>query len=314
MQTAYLTHPACLEHEMGKGHPESPSRIRAIEDELIAEGLMPLLDYHEAPEATMQQLLRVHDKAYVESVYAQSPKSGLVYLDADTAMNPHTLKAALHAAGAAIYAVDLVMQGRVENAFCNIRPPGHHAGKTSAAGFCLFNNVAIAAMHALEQHGLQRVAIADFDVHHGNGTEDIFHDDPRVMLCSTFRHPYYPYQGAKSGNEHMINVPLAAGTSGEAFRAAVTARWLPALIHFRPQLLLVSAGFDAHVEDDMGGLALHEADYIWVTEKIKQVAEKYANKRIVSVLEGGYALSALGRSAAAHIRVLAGLYNRKESE
>ena len=314
MQTAYLTHPACLKHEMGAGHPESPSRIRAIEDELIAEGLMPLLAHYDAPEVTLEQLLRVHDKAYVDSVYAQSPKSGLVYLDADTAMNPYSLKAALHAAGAAVYAVDLVMKGRAENAFCNIRPPGHHAGKAAAAGFCLFNNVAIAAMHALEQYGLLRVAIADFDVHHGNGTEDIFHDDPRVMLCSTFRHPYYPYMGAASGNEHMINVPLASGTSGEAFRSAVTARWLPALERFRPQLLLVSAGFDAHAEDGMGGLALHEADYIWVTEKIKQVAEKYSDKRIVSVLEGGYALSALGRSAAAHVRVLAGLCNQEESE
>ncbi len=307
MQTAYLTHPACLKHEMGADHPESPARIQAIEDQLIASGLMPYLARCDAPEATLEQLLRVHDEAYVESVFASSPKSGLVYLDGDTAMNPHTLSAALHAAGAAIHAVDLVMEGRVENAFCNIRPPGHHAGKAAAAGFCLFNNVAIAAAHALAIHGLQRVAIADFDVHHGNGTEDIFHDDDRVMLCSTFRHPYYPYQGAKSGNNHMINVPLAAGTSGEEFRAAVTAHWLPALARFQPQLLLISAGFDAHREDDMGGLALREADYIWVTEQIKEIANQYANKRIVSVLEGGYALSALGRCATAHIKVLSGL-------
>ncbi len=307
MQTAYLTHPACLKHEMGADHPESPFRIAAIEDQLIAKGLMSHLARYDAPEVTIAQLLRVHDEAYVESVFAQSPRSGLVYLDGDTAMNPYTLKAALHAAGAAVYAVDLVMADKVENAFCNIRPPGHHAGRASAAGFCLFNNVAIAAAHALDQYGLLRVAIADFDVHHGNGTEDIFHDDPRVMLCSTFRHPYYPYRGAGSGNEHMINVPLAAGTSGEEFRSAVTAHWLPALERFQPQLLLISAGFDAHVEDEMGGLALREEDYIWVTEQIKQVAEKYADKRIVSVLEGGYALGALGRSAAAHVRVLGGL-------
>ena len=307
MQTAYLTHPACLKHEMGADHPESPARIQAIEDQLIASGLMPYLAHYDAPEATLEQLLRVHDEAYVESVFASSPKSGLVYLDGDTGMNPHTLSAALHAAGAAVHAVDLVMEGRVENAFCNIRPPGHHAGKAAAAGFCLFNNVAIAAAHALAIHGLQRVAIADFDVHHGNGTEDIFHDDDRVMLCSTFRHPYYPYQGTKSGNDHMINVPLAAGATGEEFRSAVTAHWLLALARFQPQLLLISAGFDAHVEDDMGGLALREADYIWVTERIKQVAEKFADKRIVSVLEGGYALSALGRCATAHIKVLSGL-------
>jgi acetoin utilization deacetylase AcuC-like enzyme len=307
MQTAYLTHPACLKHEMSAGHPESPARIHAIEDQLIASGLMPYLAHYDAPEATREQLLRVHELAYVESVFAQSPQTGLVYLDGDTAMNPHTLSAALHAAGAAVKAVDLVMEGRAENAFCNIRPPGHHAGRASAAGFCLFNNVAVAAAHALAQYGLKRVAIADFDVHHGNGTEDIFHDDPRVMLCSTFRHPYYPYKGVGSGTEHMINVPLAAGASGEEFRAAVTKHWLPALERFQPQLLLISAGFDAHLEDDMGGLALRESDYIWVTERIKELAEKYASRRIVSVLEGGYALSALGRSATAHIKVLSDL-------
>ena len=306
MQTAYLTHPACLKHEMDMGHPESPLRIKAIEEKLINEGLMPLLACHEAPEATMEQLLRVHDKAYVESVFASSPKSGLVYLDPDTAMNPHTLQAALHAAGAAVHAVDLVMEGKVENAFCNIRPPGHHAGKGSAAGFCIFNNVAIAAKHAMEVHGLQRIAIADFDVHHGNGTEDIFRDDPRVMLCSTFRHPYYPYAGANSGSDHMINVPLPAGTSGASFRSAVEAFWLPTLENFRPDFVLISAGFDAHIEDEMGGFALREDDYAWVTQKIMQTAKMHADRRIVSVLEGGYALSALARSAVQHIRVLGG--------
>jgi len=234
-------------------------------------------------------------------------QSGLMYLDGDTAMNPYSLEAALRAAGAAVQAVDLVMTGQVENAFCNIRPPGHHAGRANAAGFCIFNNVAVAAAHALEQYGLERVAIADFDVHHGNGTEAIFHDDPRVLLCSTFRHPYYPYCGADSGNDHIINVPLAAGASGEDFRAAVTQHWLPALEAFQPQMLFISAGFDAHREDDMGGLALREADYVWVTAQLKLLAEKYADRRIVSVLEGGYALDALGRSAAAHIKVLSGL-------
>jgi len=307
MQTAYLTHPVCLKHEMGADHPEGPARINAIEDQLIASGLMPFLAQHEAPEVTREQLWRVHSEAYVASVFAQSPETGLVYLDGDTAMNPYSLNAALHAAGAAVKAVDLVMAGQVENAFCNIRPPGHHAGRETAAGFCLFNNVAVAAAHALEQYGLQRVAIADFDVHHGNGTENIFHDDPRVMLCSTFRHPYYPYCGVGSGNEHIINVPLAAGASGDDFRAAVTGFWLPALASFRPQLLLISAGFDAHREDDMGGLALREADYVWVTEQLKALAATYAERRIVSVLEGGYALHALGRSATAHIKVLSGL-------
>lgn len=308
MFTAYLTHPLCLKHEMGADHPECPARIHAIEDQLIASGLLHFLSHHEAPQVTREQLLRVHSSAYVESVFVRSPETGLVYLDGgDTAMNPYSLDAALHAAGAGVKAVDLIMGGVAENAFCNIRPPGHHAGRASAAGFCIFNNVAVAATHALEQHGLQRVAIVDFDVHHGDGTENIFHDDPRVMLCSTFRHPYYPYCGADSGNEHIINVPLSAGASGENFRAAVTQQWLPALERFQPQMLFISAGFDAHREDDMGGLALREADYVWVTEIIKALAAQHAERRIVSVLEGGYALHALGRSAAAHINVLSGL-------
>ena len=307
MQTAYISHPLCLKHDMGADHPECPARIQAIEDQLIASGLMPLLSRHEAPRATREHLARVHAPDYIGRIFSQAPKSGLVDLDADTAMNPYSLEAALHAAGAAVMAVDLVMSGEAENAFCNIRPPGHHAGRSSAAGFCIFNNVAVAAAHALEQHGLQRVAIADFDVHHGNGTEDIFHDDGRVMLCSTFRHPYYPYRGAGSGNEHIINVPLPAGTASAAFRAAVTEHWLPALERFRPQMLFFSAGFDAHREDDMGGFGLREDDYTWVTEQIKDIAARHANRRIVSVLEGGYALHALGRSAAAHIKVLSGL-------
>lgn len=307
MQTAYLTHASCLKHEMGADHPECPARIHAVEDQLIASGLLAYLAHIDAPEVGREQLLRVHSEAYVDSIFAASPGAGLVYLDGDTAMNSHTLDAALHAAGAAVKAVDLLMQGKIENAFCNIRPPGHHAGRDSAAGFCIFNNVAVAAAHALEHHGLQRVAIADFDVHHGNGTENIFHDDPRVMLCSTFRHPYYPYCGADSGNEHIINTPLAAGADGQDFRDAVNGNWLGALERFRPEMLFISAGFDAHREDDMGGLALREADYVWVSEQLMKIAGRYAQGRIVSVLEGGYALSALGRSAAAHIRVLSGL-------
>jgi acetoin utilization deacetylase AcuC-like enzyme len=281
--------------------------MHAIEDQLIASGLMQFLDYQQAPKVTKEQLLRVHSETYVESVFARSPESGLVHLDGDTAMNPYSLEAALHAAGAAVKAVDMLMAQQAENAFCNIRPPGHHAGRENAAGFCIFNNVAVAAAHAIAQHGLQRVAIADFDVHHGDGTENIFHDDPRVMLCSTFRHPYYPYCGAESGNEHIINVPLKAETSGEEFRAAVTQQWLPAFERFQPQMLFISAGFDAHREDDMGGLALREADYAWVTEELKALASRHAERRIVSVLEGGYALNALGRSVAAHINILSGL-------
>jgi acetoin utilization deacetylase AcuC-like enzyme len=307
MRTAYLTHPACLRHEMGADHPECPARMLAIEDRLIASGLMQFLYRVDARQATVEELARAHGRGYIEAIFRHAPVSGLAYLDPDTAMSPHSLEAALRAAGAAVMAVDRVMSGEAENAFCNIRPPGHHAGRNSAAGFCIFNNVAVAAAHALEQHGLERVAIADFDVHHGNGTENIFHDDPRVMLCSTFRHPYYPYCGADSGNEHIINVPLPAGTAGAEFRAAVAQHWLPALERFSPQLLLISAGFDAHREDDMGGFGLKEADYSWVTETLKDIAARHASRRIVSLLEGGYALHALGRSVLAHLKVLSGL-------
>lgn len=292
---------------MGADHPECPARIHAIEDQLIASGLFGYLQHHEAPEVTREQLLRVHDADYVDAIKSAAPHQGSVELDGDTTMNPFTYPAALRAAGAVVMAVDLVMQGQVENAFCNIRPPGHHAEKAQAMGFCIFNNVAIGVAHALAAHGLSRVAIADFDVHHGNGTENIFRNDPRVMLCSTFQHPFYPYKGADSGNEHIINVPLAAGAGSMEFREAVTNHWLPALEKFKPELLLISAGFDAHWEDDMSMLRFTDADYSWVTEQLKHVAERHGHKRIVSTLEGGYELHALGRCAMAHIKVLSGL-------
>ena len=307
MQTAFITHPACFKHDMGSHHPESPARLRAIEEQLIADGLYPRLLHREAPRASREQLQRVHSRRYIDAIEAASPRQGMVYLDPDTAMNPYTLEAALRAAGAAVLATDLVFGREVDSAFCNIRPPGHHATCDRAMGFCIFNNVAVGVAHALAAHGLERVAIADFDVHHGNGTEDIFKDDPRVMLCSTFQHPFYPYCGAHTGNDHIINTPLPAGTDGAGFRAAVQQNWLPALEAFRPQMLFVSAGFDAHRDDDMAGLALVEADYAWVTGKLGILAEKSAQGRIVSVLEGGYALDALGHSAAAHIKALGGL-------
>jgi acetoin utilization deacetylase AcuC-like enzyme len=307
VQTAYISHPLCLKHDMGAHHPECPARIHAIEDQLIASGLFGYLQHHDAPEVTREQLLRVHDGDYLDDIASKAPKAGILNLDGDTTMNPYTYPAALRAAGAVVMAVDIVMAQQVENAFCNIRPPGHHAERAQAMGFCIFNNVAVGAAHALAAHGLSRVAIADFDVHHGNGTEDIFRIDPRVMLCSTFQHPFYPYCGADSSNDHIINVPLKAGTSGVEFRTAVTEQWLPALERFQPEFIFISAGFDAHRDDDMGSMRLVEADYAWVTEELKRVAAKYAQSRIVSVLEGGYELHALGRSAMAHIKVLSGL-------
>ena len=219
-------------------------------------------------------------------------------------MNPHTLTAALHAAGAAMLGVDLVLTGDELSVFCSVRPPGHHAERARAMGFCIFNNVAVGAQHALSAWGLERVAIVDFDVHHGNGTEDIFRDEPRVLFCSTFQYPFYPHTGADTVSDHIINVPLPAGTSGEAFRQAISSRWLPELHRFKPELVLISAGFDAHAEDDMAHMGLREPDYQWVTKQIKEIADNYANGRIVSCLEGGYALSALGRSVAVHINAL----------
>lgn len=307
MNTAYISHADCCLHDMGSYHPESPARVRAIEDQLIASGLINYLDHHDAPVARREHLVRVHDERYVEEIHAMVPQKGIKHLDPDTAMNPHTLRAALRAAGAAILATDLVIGKKAASAFCNVRPPGHHAERGKAMGFCFFNNVAVGAAHALEHHGLTRVAVVDFDVHHGNGTEDIFRDDPRVMMVSTFQHPFYPYSGADGRSERMVNIPLAAYSAGDKFRAAVTEHWLPALDRFQPEMIYISAGFDAHRDDDMASLALNEADYAWITERLKQVAERHCQGRIVSMLEGGYELHALGRSVATHIKTLSGL-------
>ncbi len=306
MHTAYLTHADCLMHDMGSWHPESPARLRAIDDRLHAAHLFDHLAHHEAPRVQRAQLLRVHDAAYVDFIEASSPEHGVRALDADTSMNPHTLSAALRAAGGAAMAVDLVMGDDTANAFVACRPPGHHATRRRAMGFCIFNNVAVAAAQALDVHGLERVAIVDFDVHHGNGTEDIFRDDPRVMLCSTFQHPYYPYSGADSGNDHIINVPLPAMTDGKGFRAAVQREWIPALERHQPQLVFVSAGFDAHRDDPLAYLQLVDEDYRWVTELLVDIAERFAGGRVVSTLEGGYNTDALGRCVVEHVSVLAG--------
>ena len=307
MHTAFITHPEYLRHNMGHLHPESPARLNAINDRLHAAHLFDYLMHYEAPLAHRSQLVRVHDPAYIDAVEAASPYDGIVELDGDTAMNPHSLEAAYRAAGGAVMAVDRVLRGDVESAFVACRPPGHHATRNRSMGFCIFNNVAVAAAHALEAYGLARVAIVDFDVHHGNGSEDIFKDDPRVMFCSTFQHPFYPYCGADTVSDHIVNVPLPAGTTGKRYREAFEEKVLPALAAFQPEMLLFSAGFDAHREDDMGQFGLMESDYIWITEQSMAVTQTPTRGRVVSVLEGGYDLSSLGRSVAAHIRVLAGL-------
>ncbi|HEX8980119.1 MAG TPA: histone deacetylase family protein [Parasulfuritortus sp.] len=310
MHTAYITHPICAKHFIADWHPESPTRLAAIDDRLHAAHLYDYLyHFHHPPLATREQLTRAHTPEFVDHVFASAPKEagGRFELDPDTAMNEHSLAAALHAAGAGVRAVDKIMADKVQNAFCAVRPPGHHATRSQAMGFCIFNNVAIAAAHALAEHGLARVAIVDFDVHHGNGTEDIFRDDPRVMLCSTFQHPFYPNCGADTVSDHIVNVPLPAGTTGTAYRAAFEARILPALDAFAPQMVFFSAGFDSHREDDMGQFGLVEADFVWITETVMEIAARHAGSRIVSVLEGGYDLNSLGRSAAAHIKALAGL-------
>jgi acetoin utilization deacetylase AcuC-like enzyme len=309
LTTVFFSHPACRGHNMGPGHPECPERLDAITDHLQATGLDIALAWREAPVAQPQQLARAHDAGYVaaisEVMQAAEREGQLRAVDPDTSANAGTWQAALHAAGAAVAAVDEVIAGRANNAFCAVRPPGHHATRTQAMGFCFFNNVVVGARHALDVHGLERVAVIDFDVHHGNGTEDIVANDPRMLMCSFFQHPLYPYSGTQPKGTNLVNLPLAPYTRGAAMREKVAAAWLPALDAFKPQMIFISAGFDAHREDDLGQLGLVEADYTWLTELLMEVAERHAGGRIVSCLEGGYALGALARSVAAHLRVLA---------
>lgn len=306
MTTAFISHPDTLLHVMDGSHPESPARISAIREKVSETGLLKTLLQHQAPAATDLQLQRVHSTEYIRHIRSVAPPAGKVRLDPDTSMGPMSLSAALHASGAVVLGVDLVMSGKVQNAFCCVRPPGHHAGKANSAGFCIFNGVAVGAAHALVQYGIKRLAIIDFDVHHGDGTEDIFKDNPKVMLCSTFQHPYYPHRGADTRTERMVNVPLKAGTDGKAFRAAVESEFAPALEKFKPEFVFISAGFDAHRDDPLAGLDLVRDDYLWVTRFAMEIAAKHADNRIVSTLEGGYDLAALANSAEAHIRALAG--------
>jgi len=304
--TAFIAHPVCRQHDMGRYHPECPDRLDAVSDRLIASGIDKHVEHHEAPVATREQLGRVHDEDYIAMIEATSPESDICYLDPDTAMSPHSLNAARHAAGAVVLGTDLVLKGECRAAFCAVRPPGHHAERRRAMGFCLFNNVAVGVAHALA-HGLERAAVLDFDVHHGNGTEEIFAADPRVVMVGTFEYPLYPYSGVDPMGPNMHNVPLRAGSGGDAFRKAMSEICLPALDAHRPEIIFVSAGFDAHRDDPLANLQLTEADYAWVTRELVGIARRHAGGRIVSTLEGGYELSALGRSAVEHIRALAEL-------
>ncbi len=309
MSTLFFTHPACQAHEMGAGHPECPERLAAIGDHLLATGLDQALLHRDVPAASPEQLARAHSAGYVaellDRLQALRRDGGRAALDPDTSANRHTLDAALRAAGAAVAATDAVLAGESDTAFCAVRPPGHHATRDAAMGFCFFNNVAVAALHALEVHGLKRVAVIDFDVHHGNGTEDIVAGDERILMVSFFQHPLYPYSGATPKGTNMVNVPLPPYTRGAAMRQAVEQQWLPELERFRPEMLFVSAGFDAHREDELGQMGLVEDDYAWLTRQLVGVAQRHAHGRIVSCLEGGYHLGALARSVAAHLRVLA---------
>jgi acetoin utilization deacetylase AcuC-like enzyme len=309
MTTAYYSHPECRLHDMGTGHPECPQRLDAIADHLRATGIDIALEFLEAPSVTLEQLSRAHASGYVvelmdlmQSVCDEGQSRAL---DPDTYVGTGTLRAAMRSAGAAVAATDAVMAGRATNAFCAVRPPGHHATRDQAMGFCFFNNVAVAARHALDVHGLQRVAIIDFDVHHGNGTEDIIAGDERVLMASFFQDKLYPYSGGVPLGTNMVNLPLPAYSRGGAVRELIEMMWMPRLEEFKPQMVFISAGFDAHREDDLGQLGLVEADYEWITERIKSLADRHAQGRIVSCLEGGYNLSALARSVAAHLRVLA---------
>ena len=314
--TGYFTHKDCWKHEMGAGHPECPERLDAIEDWLLATGVKDALDCREAPVAPIGDIALAHDRMMIASLrglgvqLAEDIKAGgpsHVQIDPDTTMNVHTWDAAMRAAGAALAATDAVMAGEIENAFCAVRPPGHHATRSQAMGFCFFNSMAIAARYALERHCLKRVAVVDFDVHHGNGTEDILKGDDRVLMVGFFQHPLYPFSGTEHPASNMLNLPVAAYTKGMEVRELIEAYWIPRLEAFKPEMIFISAGFDAHRDDDLGQIGLVEQDYAWITSRIKDVAKRHAKGRIVSSLEGGYNLNALARSVEAHIRVRADL-------
>lgn len=303
MPITFISSPKCLLHDMDPEHPEQPARLYSINDQIISSGVEFAIDFADTPAVQLAQLYRAHDNQFVDKIIKEAPTEGHKWLDDDTLMMPQSLDAAMHAAGAGVHAVDLIMSGDSNKAFCAVRPPGHHAEYAKSGGFCIFNNIAVAALHALDHYGMKKVAIIDFDVHHGNGTEDIFKDDPRVLFCSSFQHPFYPFSGDKPTNEHILNIPIPAGTKGDEYRQMVMP-WFDKLNDFLPDMIFISAGFDGHAEDALAHLRLVEADYEWVTLQIKNIADKHCGGKIVSMLEGGYALSALSRSVVSHIKAL----------
>lgn len=307
-RTAWISHPpVSMQHEPGMCHPESPARIRAIEAELQNQNIWPKLQKAEAAEVTDKQLALVHPRSYLRFLESVQPQQGKIYrIDDDTVISHGSLAAARFASGAVTKAVDMVMKKKAYNAFCAVRPPGHHAHTARAGGFCLVNNAAVGVMHAVARYRLQRIAVIDFDVHHGDGTAEIFQNDPRILFFNSFETDLFPFPDNSLAAPNAVFLPFPTGIGSKTFREAVREKWLPRLAAFKPELVLLSAGFDAHSSDETGRLNLHEADYAWLTHKIIQTASTAAG-RIVSVLEGGYTLDSLAKSAAAHIHVLAGL-------
>lgn len=304
MRTAYISHQNCLEHDTGQAHPECAARLSAIDDKLLLSGLSDFLRNIDAPEVTSEQLLRVHTPGHLANMEAMMPQTGYAKLDPDTVVSPNTMQAAKRAAGAVVSAVERVMSGEVDNAFCAVRPPGHHAESDRAMGFCIFNNLAVGAAHALANYDIQKIAILDFDVHQGNGTEDIFIGNERVLYCSIFQHPFFPFTVPPENSDRVVSVPLDATAKSEEFRDAITGHWIPALERFQPEMIFVSAGFDAHRDDDMSYVSLTDGDFRWVIEQIVEIAEVSASGRIISVLEGGYEPHSLARCVDTHLRVL----------
>lgn len=304
MTIAIISHPACELHDVGAGHPEQPARVKVIQSALELYPFHVPVKFYEAPKATREQLISVHSEDHVDWIHSIAPRSGLIEIDADTRMNPFTLTAALHAAGSVPYAVDLVMDKKAKAVFCNVRPPGHHAERDASMGFCIFNNLAVGVKHALTKYNLERVAIIDFDVHHGNGTQQIFQDDKRVLLCSSFQHPFYPGYEPEMDNEHILSVPLAAGTTGLEYREKVQAAWFEKINAFKPQCIFFSAGFDGHEKDVLANINLTKSDYVWLTSEIIKLANQHCPGNIISVLEGGYHLDALAECVPAHVDAL----------